>query len=837
MSTSITIQEITPLAENTTVTVTTGLKLLYKITDMYDVPTYTSNKYLKSNSDGTSTEWVNLSDDPTIQSQQSDINNNTSRLDDIDWKRYAPSEAEFKALQEKRIRDSAGSGSSEWGKHELAEAVNQGLYGSTTDANVIHLGGDSQGTSRTDYAVVLINGVQHKVAFVNSANERCNISTPAAENGTRTYDSATGVVIQHVDSAAAFAAETATNKVILSRQDYIFIESFHELVSEKDVHLPLGSPQYGATTDEDGISLSLLTGLGIGQGYSAFGEWDSATVGYGKTFSTMSDAEKKSALANPDNNYYINKDGDLVQVRYKALTYLGSGDFEYSISSEGFARSDSDVTLWKNADGRLRVKLLYIERGNQGVYHPTYNTEGFNVDTSGKKWRESGSVSINSTLECFTKASPSNGRIGSTSGRDDQYKYYDAVYAGKVHDLRLPANKKDYNRLLEDGIRKAESGETRGKGKLVHSTVYDDAGTGSNGNAANKWRYTGSGEIMYVYADFTNKDVSVGDWCYMYDATDNIIIRFLVEILSDGQLIQCASGQNIEIVKGTVNSGDNGAGNEVYYILEKELTAEYDSLPWVDIFGDPERILATFPDGCVGRWIPQIPDGGIISVDLNHKANQNSIKFPYTLSDGASWLTLTESVDSITNSMTRSFSATVVALFYYESLSDFTKSDSNLGVVGEIGDVTVTKDATIHKGNRLAPSLCGVICKSSADLDNHKRVSVISSTLVGGKLGSEHNTHVPINIKAPTNNSDAVKAQYHLVEKDGLLYLQYHGNQMIYDDTNTNWGDVVAGTSITLPYGTIPIVDNESTKTDLNGNTVKTFTHSEMIPIGISHNN
>ena len=61
--------------------------------------------------------------------------------------------------------------------------------------------------------------------------------------------------------------------VITSRQDLSFVECWHEDCSEKGVILPLGNSQYGANT-YNGITLSLLTDLGVAQGYSAFGEFD-----------------------------------------------------------------------------------------------------------------------------------------------------------------------------------------------------------------------------------------------------------------------------------------------------------------------------------------------------------------------------------------------------------------------------------------------------------------------------------------------------------------------------------------------------------------------------------
>jgi len=71
-------------------------------------------------------------------------------------------------------------------------------------------------------------------------------------------------------------------------------------------------------------------------------------------------------------------------------------------------------------------------------------------------------------------------------------------------------------------------------------------------------------------------------------------------------------------------------------------------------------------------------------------------------------------------------------------------------------------------------------------------------------------------VVAPTNSSPAVKALTNLIERDGLLYMQYHGRELLHD--GADWGE----------DNTIPIVDNEGTTVDLNAVTVKTFTHIEI---------
>ncbi|MDG1858516.1 MAG: hypothetical protein P8I94_05410, partial [Emcibacteraceae bacterium] len=114
----------------------------------------------------------------------------------------------------------------------------------------------------------------------------------------------------------------ADDKPLASRQDFVFLEAWHEKISDKDWFCPLGNSQFGASTFE---GISGLSNTTIAQGYSAFGEWDTDTKGYGHTWSTMSEAEKLIAIQNPENNIYRDGD-DLIQVRYRVRVIKGLGD-------------------------------------------------------------------------------------------------------------------------------------------------------------------------------------------------------------------------------------------------------------------------------------------------------------------------------------------------------------------------------------------------------------------------------------------------------------------------------------------------------------------------------
>ncbi len=112
----------------------------------------------------------------------------------------------------------------------------------------------------------------------------------------------------------------------ISRSDLVFLESWHEDISEKNIVYPLGNVQYlGGNADGlPGIANGAFTGF---EQYSLFGNWQtpSSLIGKGYVWSSLTEAQKKAFIANPENNCYL--DGDkTIQVRYRVRVVQGLGD-------------------------------------------------------------------------------------------------------------------------------------------------------------------------------------------------------------------------------------------------------------------------------------------------------------------------------------------------------------------------------------------------------------------------------------------------------------------------------------------------------------------------------
>ena len=95
------------------------------------------------------------------------------------------------------------------------------------------------------------SGTRHVVMFEinNATNDAVQVIDASALRGHSSNPTLDIRSIKWNTTAAtsdlAFASETATNKVITSRQDYAFIESFHEAITDDHAISVHGSGEYG----------------------------------------------------------------------------------------------------------------------------------------------------------------------------------------------------------------------------------------------------------------------------------------------------------------------------------------------------------------------------------------------------------------------------------------------------------------------------------------------------------------------------------------------------------------------------------------------------------------
>ena len=337
---------------------------------------------------------------------------------------------EFEALAEQRRRVFAGSG--------------------VVDGNIHVLEG---GGNHFSYVENIPLSVRRHDSLNNDHRNRFGIGVPESiSNLDHWIISVNGYLINLAGLTQNYPIkipQSLLSPTQLYNQILIFAEVWHENVSDKDVVFPFSSVQFGSN-DWNGFSLSSITDLGIEQGYSAFGSWDTETIGKGIKWSDLTQEQKQQWMCEPYNNLYI--DGDKVmQVRYrvrvissdsfvkgqqtwadfttiynKYFSVDGTGQDNLLISPQGkltesidgnysdypnrgyfttnptYPPTDpsidiystfgirSDSTIVTDIPGKCyAIPIAIISRRNMGAYHPKYNPNGsalFYYNGQAVKW-------------------------------------------------------------------------------------------------------------------------------------------------------------------------------------------------------------------------------------------------------------------------------------------------------------------------------------------------------------------------------------------------------------------------------------------------------------------
>lgn len=761
---------------------------------------------------------------------------------------HAMAGAEFFARMAQRDQIFNGSGFVEMGKTlngvNTWSVVGEGLSGSLSNPNQLRLGRSSVnggvGVSRTDHAVVNAAGVVLPLTGSEASDVNLIIKLPPAPDGTVTYDSATGSVVQHASAAEAFAAETATNKVVTDRQDLTFLEVFFEDLATHDLVCVGGATQYGATTYE-GIALSNSL---IAQGYSAFGTWDTETKGYHARWSTLSFAEKDIFLSDPKNNIYLNKEGKYIQVKFRVRSVAGAGNGEWrstftasntgltatqtqwlaaqaqgssvvaagltsNSSVDSFQANSPTVThswvgsnfqhLSKDAgsfvavggnnvafphahQGRcFAIPIALVSRMNQGAYHPEFNSLGCRTWTepggNAKPWYY---VNNKATSEaaCFDVGDYISGTAvpKSSSG-----------FIGSGNGSSHPHGY-FYDAIYEWQVHdRRMSALNRPKEEILNEAINKAVSGEMRGvdyQPFTKVHFAAAsstyGLSKHVHNLNSDDGFVVGDTVTVLDASNNILILNATLTDVSSSAISWDGPQDDHQTYSRIES-------DVYTVVHtRKLPAPLSGLtmPWQDLIGAPENISACFPSGCWGQWIPVIPDGTAKNFPLSRKCLESSAGRVMTGNNGTTWVTGSSVVQNTQNQTDPlGIQATEVALHTYTTPSHCTQPGNN-SKVEALGDVWASCGNREWEGVSLASSLTGNIHKAhsptprSGWLSLHKKGERIDGTLLSDVAYLP--THSPITIQRD-NDSAAAKALMSLTAINGQYHLQFQGCELVWD--------------------------------------------------------
>lgn len=795
---------------------------------------------------------------------------------------YAMNEVQFESERAQNRLRFAASGYESFGCHNQTSFVNNGLwsYFDSFSKNVLFLGesgGITIGTSKSPYAVVYVSGVMFDIKNIASnLKTQSNIKFPQAPDGNTTYNKATGVNIIHASASDAFAAQAAdpTNvEVVINRVDGWLKEVWAEEVSVTNPYIYPNGLLQSVATAMDGMSTS---DSNRPASYYAFFTGDTTSKGKGLNFFALTDAQKKKVLSNRKNNLVLLNDGRLIQWRLRIRTVAGAGNGDWRSMDSPIA----DALVFSEfsrvtAQGALNDSLAYtpnadkdyvsyatgvmlykdigsygvrgsnqtvavngecyalfggtVKRLNQGAYHPSFNPSGTkflqNISSpdGGGYWYLADQYKPTSNLECFTKAYALSGDISSTYSGHPDGRYYDAIYAdgdgGVCRDMRYSAYSKS-NEDFSYTDEKIRNKTYRGFEKQVFTRITTQISP--------TIPVSNTVDILKSSIPYTPV---IGEYLYAFDGNVSQYVRLkITSMASDG------SGNVLWIglerpISRVINT---------YVILEQILPMSVgSSFMRTDVIAAPATLLASpiFTNGWLGGWIPKLPAGIDATFPLTRKSMiQGPIKGSYLGNSSAAWQELLLTLDFAKNTVAIWPEATSISVLHYTAYSKVTRLANNEKIYGAskgIGQLFVTQ---IHVQSHLAETFLNKIFTSYGPVAPYEQTENVNVYLAGrgyastdtdywyeiAPFGDEYAPkHSPLILGAPTSQTDiALKLLNYNVVINNQAFLQYASTELKHN--GTNWGD----------DGRVAVVNNESSKTDLNGQTVKISTQICVEPIG-----
>ncbi|SUI65235.1 hypothetical protein [Shewanella baltica] len=710
----------------------------------------------------------------------------------------AMSQVKFEAIRDQNKERYAASGWVSLGNHESGKQVNEckpGLYTSLTTPNTLLIGkSGGVGGSKNDNAALNMAGVLFHLPVGFS------VKFSNAPDGKTTYNKSTGVITNHATVAAAFNAQAAdpTNvEVVTDRQDMWGFEAWLEEVSTTNPHIyPNGLPQSQATT-MDGIATSASARPVT---YYAVFDGDTGSKGKGLNFFALTDAQKKKVLANHKNNLYYLNDGRLVQWRLRQRTIAGAGNANwYNVDSNNQISSWNHLTFAPLANTIVRGQGSGNTVGSTQYYdaliHPNNTNPKLGVFTA----RTPTVISVNS--ECYFLA------------------------CGTVNRLNQGAYHYSYN---------------------------------SSGSAAMAWITTPAGQVQWFSAALAKQATNVVDCFNTFSLggskTENTQAgaigsiypqarpdgHFHDAIYADGQGGVCRDMRYSAYGVDTVDfaEADQKVKNGTYRGFEKTKLAtalsSVDSNVSVGGSFHVTEVIATnavinvtaaLSGGWSGFKNAQSPTGSISVFELSRDAVSTPTALRST-NNGVSWSAFTPTFNAANNSVTLTNEpAANIVILQYQAFAKQTESAPNAAVAGLVPhNVFASSDYRSENGALLGESLIGKVLKNNTGVSVNNKSLLSCAIDSSGELTSASNfdgvTHQSLTLGSPANNSPTFKAVSYLANINQQAVPHFAYTELRHN--GTSFGD----------DGKQTIVDNQSTKTDLNGNTVLVGTAKLKEPIG-----
>jgi hypothetical protein len=596
---------------------------------------------------------------------------------------YAMRKVEFEANRKQNNEVFAASGFVHFGNSydtgEISgDPVNVGMTTRVNESNANKIGlGLAEGfahnfavkNSKTQFPSINISGVVTVLDKLSAPSGEdgpfaTKVKLPQAEEGTRTYDSSTGVSVTHADSAIAFASETGTNKVVTDRVDMWGFEAFLREITDEDPFVYAKGLIQSTASDIDGLTTTDDTVRPIT--YFAWYEGDTSSRGKGKNWQTASESQRMTIATNPDNNiFFDDATGSFYQwcIRGRSFAGAGNGDwYNIDVNTSGGAscsfgqnkaftaeqgiRSNPMVKKGYNGDSNIQTNVEYtgvwkagddnyessangecyllvcgtVNRLNQGAYHPSFNPLGTSqvwINTQGHtaSWYDSGAETyLTDTYKCFNFSStPVAGYVIGGEGSS----YYSGLSALGIPPLGRPDGR------YFDGIYASGSGGVcRDMRYSAWGLTQEDFANTDSAIKSGEYRGHGSLSKTVVFGA-SNQTVASSKWHIIGSESTfdtsllTLPLKKVTLVQADGVVLwtshefdtSSAYASNGDIYVNLVTN-QNRYTSLLYYVVEFGLEASVSGkFTHADVIGNPDDILQcpALKNGWFGGWIPVAP--------------------------------------------------------------------------------------------------------------------------------------------------------------------------------------------------------------------------------------
>tara|TARA_Y100000588_G_scaffold186210_1_gene200109 strand:+ start:47869 stop:50754 length:2886 start_codon:yes stop_codon:yes gene_type:complete len=840
-----------------------------------------------SNQDGTTT---------TVKTLKQIEADNQAQMDAYHPHPWAMRKVEFEAMRAANNEKFAASGFVHKGCSAAASAsiinIEEGMWAHhvSTGLNSLVLGRDYEGkvgSSKTALPVLNLSGVLFKLDSISraSTDHSSQVKLPSAENGTRTYDSDTGLSVKHATPAIAFASETTTNKVVTNRIDMWGFEAFLREINDADPFVYKNGLIQSQASNINGVPTVSDNERPIT--YFAWYEGDTTSRGKGVNWQTTTEAQRVAIASDTDNNiYFDDATGKFYQccVRGRSFAGLGNGDWQiidssfdgqYLMYQTGVAtqvrpqgsRDTKGTTVYtarKSGDwshplvmekngifGAMKSSTSVddesgingecyflvcgtVNRRNTGLYHDSFNNLGTEKASDDKEWHNT-AQSFTSKADCFDSAKllTNSGSIASGKSGAPDGRYFDAIYesgaGGVCRDMRYSA----WGLTLEDFSEAdlaIKAGGYRGREYLTITRAEDLGNLLTSGSWSN-----GEKRVIFYQGNLlfdTQESQTYNVEGYIISKVDRTIRKVLQVGYSSG------SDRTGIYLDGPLSDAWTDESYLIFSLATSSSVAgEYTH---TEVIGDPANILLCddLKDGWVGSWNPTIPDGvkAFNTFTATKPSLDTTLSRTITTDNGATWSDVESDFSLITNSMTASsaMASGRIEVWNYTVKARSTKPVGNTKILGGIvglGSVFASMDAGIKNARYFAFSLISKILTHPANTSNvgQETLTLLSSSFLpsqgilwASNKSTGENKHTPLSLGIPTNAGPAFKALDYNVVENQQAFINYAYTELTYDAVAGDWGD----------DSKIHPVDNQATMLDENGHTVLVGTARCVEPLG-----